>query len=239
MKFVVDTHSHTLASGHAYNTIQEMAVAAKEHGMEVICLTEHAPQMPGSCGNFYFQNLRVLPRERWGIHTLFGVELNILNEQGEIDLPQVLLPKMDVVIASVHLPCYHGEVSKEALTKAAICAMENPYINIIGHPDDSRTPVDYEEVVRAAKRTNTLLEVNNSSMRPDNFRQNAKENVREMLRLCEKYGVMITTGSDAHLDLDVGMFPNVYSIIEECGFPEELIATTSFEKIKPFLNRYK
>ena len=118
MKFVVDTHSHTLASGHAYNTIQEMAVAAKEHGMEVICLTEHAPQMPGSCGNFYFQNLRVLPRERWGIHTLFGVELNILNEQGEIDLPQVLLPKMDVVIASVHLPCYHGEVSKEAFTKA-------------------------------------------------------------------------------------------------------------------------
>ena len=66
-----------------------------------------------------------------------------------------------------------------------------------------------------------------------------KENVREMLRLCEKYGVMITTGSDAHLDLDVGMFPNVYSIIEECNFPEELIATTSFEKIKPFLNRYK
>jgi len=239
MKFVVDTHTHTLASGHAFNTIQEMAIAAKEHGLETICFTEHAPQMPGSCGNFYFQNMRILPRERWGIHTLFGVELNILNEQGEVDLPQALLPKMDVVIASVHLPCYHGEVSKEALTKAVICAMENPYINIIGHPDDSRTPVDYEELVKAAKRTDTLLEVNNSSMRPDNFRQNAQENVREMLRLCEKYGVMITTGSDAHLDLDAGMFPNVYSIIEECGFPEELIATTSFEKIKPFLNRYR
>lgn len=239
MKFVVDTHTHTLASGHAYNTIQEMAIMAKEHGMEAICLTEHAPQMPGSCGNFYFMNLKILPRERWGIKTLFGVELNILNENGEVDLPQAVLQKMDVVIASVHLPCYQGEKSKEAMTKAVIAAMENPYINIIGHPDDSRTPVDYEEIVKAAKRTNTLLEVNNSSMRADGFRQNAKENVKEMLRLCEKHGVMITTGSDAHLDLDAGKFPHVYDVIEEARFPEELVATTSFEKLKPFLNRYK
>lgn len=239
MKIVIDTHTHTLASGHAYNTIQEMALAAKEHGMEGICFTEHAPEMPGSCSKLYFQNLKVLPRERWGIHTLFGVELNILNKDGEIDLPQAMLPKMDIVIASVHVPCYHGEFTKDEITEAVIRVMENPYVNVIGHPDDSRTPMDCEAIVKAAKRTGTLLEVNNSSMRPDNFRQNAKENLKELLYYCEKYGVMITTGSDAHLDLDAGIFSNVYSVLEEYHFPEELIATTSFEKIKPFLNRYK
>lgn len=239
MKILVDTHTHTLASGHAYSTIQEMAVAAKEHGVEAICFTEHAPLMPGSCGSFYFSNTRILPRERWGIHTLYGVELNILNANGEVDLPDALLRKMDIVIASVHMPCYQGNFTKEELTAAVIRTMENPYVNIIGHPDDSRAPMDYEELVKAAKRTNTLLELNNSSMRPDNFRMGAKENVKELLHYCEKYGVMIATGSDAHLDLDAGLFPNVYAAIEENHFPEELIATTSLEKLKPFINRYK
>lgn len=56
MNIKVDTHSHTLVSGHAYNTIQEMAKMAKEHGMEAIAFTEHAPEMPGTCGIFYFEN---------------------------------------------------------------------------------------------------------------------------------------------------------------------------------------
>lgn len=239
MKIIVDTHTHTLASGHAYSTIQEMALAAKERGMEAICFTEHAPTMPGSCSHFYFQNFRVLPRERWGMHTLFGVELNILNAKGEIDLPEPILSKMDLGIASIHMPCYKGNFTKEEMTEAVIRTMENPYVNIIGHPDDSRAPLDYEKVVMAAKRTGTLLEINNSSMRPGYFRQNAHENLQELLHYCKKYEVMVATGSDAHIDVDAGEFSNVYKILEENQFPEELVANTSFEKLKPFLNCFK
>ena len=62
MKIMVDTHTHTLASGHAYNTIREMAKMAADKGLEGLALTEHAPQMPGSCHLFYFQNQgRFLP----------------------------------------------------------------------------------------------------------------------------------------------------------------------------------
>lgn len=61
MKIIADTHAHTLASGHAYSTIREMAAAAADQGMQVLALTEHAPEMPGTCGLFYFQNLRVIP----------------------------------------------------------------------------------------------------------------------------------------------------------------------------------
>ena len=88
MKIVLDTHAHTIVSGHAYNTIREMAQMAKEKGLEAFALTEHAPQMPGTCHEFYFQNLHIVPREMYGVRLFMGVELNIMNEKGEVDLPE-------------------------------------------------------------------------------------------------------------------------------------------------------
>lgn len=239
MKIKVDTHSHTLVSGHAYSTIREMAEMAKEHGMEAIAFTEHAPNMPGTCGMFYFENMKIIPRQRYGMHMLYGTELNIMDCDGTVDMRDGLLKKMDIVIASMHTPCYKGERTREEITKAYIKVMENPYINIIGHPDDDRFPIDYETLVKAAKETGTLLEVNNSSMREDNKRENAQENIRTMLKYCKKYEVPITTGSDSHIDLDAGKLNLAEQILEECAFPEELVVTTSLEKLKPYINRYK
>lgn len=239
MKLKVDTHSHTLVSGHAYSTIREMAEMAKEHGMEAIALTEHAPDMPGTCGTLYFENLKIIPRERYGIQMLFGTELNILDESGAVDMEQRLMQKQDIVIASIHRPCFRGEWTKEEVTRAYVNAMKNPYINIIGHPDDERFPVDYDILVKTAKETGTLLEVNNSSMREDNNRENAEENIRKMLAYCKKYQVSVVTGSDAHIDLDAGKLNLAERILEECDFPEELVVTTSLEKLKPYINRFK
>lgn len=239
MNIKVDTHSHTLVSGHAYSTIREMAEMAKENGMEAIALTEHAPNMPGTCKEYYFENLKIVPRERYGMKLLFGTELNIMDINGTVDLRDGLLKRLDVVIASIHTPCFNGNRTKEDVTKAFVNAMKNPYINIIGHPDDGRFPVDYEVLAKAAKETGTLLEVNNSSMRADNRRENAEENLRMMLEYCKKYQVPITTGSDSHIDLDAGKLNLVEKILTECDFPEELIMTTSLEKLKPYINRYK
>lgn len=239
MKFKVDTHTHTIASGHAYSTIREMAEMALEHGMEAIIFTEHAPTMPDTCGLYYFENTKILPRERWGIRTFFGVEVNILNSNGEVDLQEEFLKKMDFVIASVHTPCYKGEKTVEAVTEGMICAMKNPYVNAIGHPDDDRFLVDYEKLVKVAKETGTLLEVNNSSLRVENNRVNTEKNIREMLKYCKQYGVPVTVGSDAHLDLDAGKLDLAQKILKECDFPEELVVTTDFEKLKPFMNYYK
>lgn len=239
MKFVIDTHMHTIPSGHAYSTIREMAEMGKEHGLEAIVLTEHGPEMPGSCMSFYFENTKILPRERYGIQMFFGVELNILNANGDVDLPERILKRMDLTIASLHTPCFHGERSKEEVTKAYVNAMKNPYINVIGHPDDSRFPIDYEVLVKTAKETGKLLEINNSSMREDNNRENAVENIKTMLKLCKEYRVPVVAGSDAHIDLDVGKLGLVESILAECEFPEELVVSTDLEKIKPFMNRFK
>lgn len=239
MKFIADTHAHTLVSGHAYSTIREMAAAGAAKGLQVLALTEHAPKMPGTCHLFYFQNLDVVPREINGLRLLFGAELNILDSDGTVDLPEKLCEDLDIVIASIHPPCFKKDSTMEEVTRAYVEAMKKPYVNIIGHPDDGRFPIDYEILVKTAKETKTLLELNNSSLRPQSFRQGTRENILTMLDLCKQYEVPVTTGSDAHVDVDAGNFCNIEDILEHCCFPEELIVTTNFEKLKPYLNLFK
>ena len=239
MRVEIDTHTHTLASGHAYNTIREMARAAKEKGLKALAITEHAPEMPGSCHLFYFVNLRVLPRELEGIKILFGSELNIMDAEGHVDLPTSTIEGLDLTIASMHIPCYKGEKTVEEVTKAYLNIMEREDIDIIGHPDDGRFPVDYEMLVKAAKKTGTLLEINNSSLKPDGYRANTKENALKILKYCKKYGTMIVLGSDAHFDTGIADYTYADEVLKEADFPEELIANTSFEKLQSLLKRNK
>ena len=170
---------------------------------------------------------------------MLGTELNILNEAGEVDLAQEVLQEMDIAIASIHLPCYKGEYSKEMITRAYVNAMQNEYVDIIGHPDDGRVPVDMQVLAQEAKRTGTLLEVNNSSLRPEGFRVNTMDNCREMLLECKKLGTMVVLGSDSHVDADIANYEYAYRLLEEIDFPEELVANTALDKLKSSLKRNK
>ncbi|EOS71428.1 hypothetical protein C818_00672 [Lachnospiraceae bacterium MD308] len=237
MKIEIDTHSHTLVSGHAYNTIREMAQMASEKGLKGLAITEHAPKMPGSVGLYYFQNLRVVPREMYGVRLLLGTELNIMDREGTIDLPESVVEELDISIASIHPPCYVGERTKEVITETFLNVMKKECVDIIGHPDDGRFPVDYERLVRTAKETGTLLEVNNGSLNPGGFRQNTKENAKKMLEYCKEYETMVVLGTDAHVDVSIGDYRYVMEVLEETHFPEELIANTSLEKLCSCLKR--
>ena len=203
MRDLLDLHTHTIASGHAYNTINEMVQAAVDKKLEILGITEHAPAMPGSCTAMYFMNLRAMPREKMGITLLYGAELNIADFDGHVDLPESVLAEMDVVIASMHSPCFRGGTIEEN-TRAYLNVMKNPYVNIIGHPDDGRFPVDYKVLAEAAREHGVLLEMNNSSLAPNSFRDNAEENYRKMLEYCREFETPIVVDSDAHVDLDVG-----------------------------------
>ena len=236
MKIIADTHAHTLASGHAYSTIREMAAAARKRGLKALALTEHAPEMPGTCGLFYFQNLDVVPREADGVRLLMGAEVNIMDPDGTVDLPEKTCRSLDIVVASIHPPCYGLDHTREENTRAYVEVMKKPYVNIIGHPDDGRFPFDCETIVRTAKETGTLLEINNSSMRPQSSRKGTRENILAMHDLCRQYEVPVTTGSDAHVDVDAGNFANVREVLDYCNFPEELVITTDWDRLKEFLD---
>lgn len=235
MNLILDTHSHTIASGHAYNTINEMAKSAADKGLKLLAITEHAPMMPGAASYMYFLNYKALKREKYGVKLLFGVEFNILDKNGTLDLRGDSVNGIDIGIASMHRPCYKTGTAEENLN-AYIRAMENPHVNIIGHPDDARFPVDMEKLVIAAKEHSVLLELNNASLNPKGFRQNTEENDTLMLELCKKYNQPIVVGSDAHTEDDVGDFGLALKIIEKTNFPEELVINTSIDKLYTYLS---
>ncbi|MGI5931091.1 MAG: phosphatase [Eubacterium sp.] len=236
MKDLLDSHTHSIVSGHAYSSMNEMIAAAVEKKLSLLAITEHAPAMDGSCQKLYFKNLKILPRKRGNLWTLFGAELNILNKEGEVDLDADVLKEVDVAIASIHPPTYHSESNAEDNTTAYIRAMSNPCINIIGHPDDGRYPVNYGELVRAAKAYHVLLEVNNSSFLPTSSRTDTRDNCRAMLEECMRYQAPVIINSDAHADFQVGAHEEAWKLIHEMEFPEELIANTSLDLYFSYLN---
>ncbi|MCX7771710.1 MAG: phosphatase [Clostridia bacterium] len=238
MKLVADCHLHTISSGHAYSTINEYALEASEKGLELIAMTDHGPRMPGSAHIFHFHNLRVIPSCIHDVEILKGIEGNVIDFDGSLDTDDVGLETLDVVISSFHMPCLKPG-NKQDNTKALINSMKNKYVNIIGHPDDGRIDLDHEELVRAAAQMGVLIEVNNSSLRPISFRLGAEENYLRVLEACQKHGANIIVNTDSHIHYDVGEFDEALELIKKVGFPKELIANTSTERLKErlFLRR--
>ena len=79
MELLVDLHTHTVSSGHAYNTITENALAASRRGLKLLGMTDHGPSMPGAPHLYHFGNLSIIPEEISGVKILPGVEANIIN----------------------------------------------------------------------------------------------------------------------------------------------------------------
>ena len=225
MKILMDTHTHSIASGHAYSTVDENLRWAAEKGLEMVALTDHAPGMKDTTGHAYFANLHVLPQKLHGVRLLRGIELNIMDYNGTIDMDEKVLDRLDLAIASLHVPCIRPGSRKEN-TSALVKAMENPYVSIIGHPGDPRYDVDFKEVFRVSQETGTLLEVNNASLIPGGFRDGSQENVKEILRMCMDAGQSVVLGSDAHFYTGIGDFSHALALLREVGFPEELVLNT-------------
>lgn len=231
---LMDLHTHTAASGHAYNTLQELALSASRKNLTLLGCSDHAPAMPGSCHAFHFINFKVIPRTLCGVKLMMGIELNIMDYEGKVDLEQNLLESLDYSIASLHTPCIAGGTAVEN-TNALLGAIRNPAIHIIGHPDDGRFPVDYDTLAAAAKEHRTLLEVNTSSLSPLSFRQGARENYITMLELCRHYKTSVIINSDAHSEADIGNHQRALELLEEIRFPEELVVNTSISRLAEYI----
>ena len=231
MKIELDVHTHTVASGHAYSTVQEMAQAAADKGLKLLGITDHAPSIPGACSFMYFLNLHVIPRRMYGIDLMLGAEINILDPAGTIDLDEDIMRRLDLRIAGIHSRCYtYG--TKEENTSGLIKVISNPYINIISHPGDGTAELDFEPIVVAAKEHHTLLEINNSSLNPVRKKLTARDNNLTILRLCKQYDVPVILGSDAHISFGIADYDNIFPLLQETEFPEELIVNRSVDFFK-------
>lgn len=233
MELVLDTHTHTISSGHAYSTITENAKEAYKKGLQLICMTDHGPKMPGGAHLYHFGNLKVIPDKIEGVEILKGVEANIMDVDGTLDIPESILKKLDIVIASLHDACFEPSDDIERNTKAIINALRNPYVDIIGHPGNPIYPINIEKVVNAAKEYGKFIEINNSSFITS--RVGSEDNCSLIARKAKEIGAKISVGSDAHISFDVGNFDEAIRIIKEANIEEDMILNTDVKKIKEYI----
>ena len=233
-KTLLDVHTHTVASGHAYSSLQEMAHAAAEKGIQLLGITEHGPAIPGSCPLLYFRNAHCIPREMYGVKLLIGCEIDILDTEGNLDIEESFMHRLDLRIAGIHSVCWQGG-TREENTRGMVSAIRNPYIQIISHPGDATCDLDFEPIVEAAFETQTLLEINNHSLAPTRGRVAARDNNLEILRLCKERDMPVILGSDAHISFMIGDYSRILPLLEEIDFPEELVMNFWPEKFLGYI----
>ncbi len=235
MNILTDLHTHTIATTHAYSTITENAGAAAKMGLEAIAMTDHCGEIPDSPHMWHFLNIRVLPKEIEGVRILKGAEVNITDIHGRLDMPEDIMKLLDIIVASIHRPCY-ADVDKKDHTEAYMAVVENPYIDIIGHSGAPDLKYDYEKVIKRAGELGKMLEINTNTF---NIRKSNVPNCVEITKLCKKHGTHICVNSDAHYCDMIGKFDPAIKMLEEIDFPIELIANRSLAALGEFLKPRK
>jgi len=192
-----EVHAHTDWSD-GRNSVEEMARAAKAAGYSYIALTDHSPSQTVASG---LKVDRLLKRRKeieaarkavHGITILEGTEVDILRD-GRLDYPDKILAELDYVIASVHSG---WKMDREAMTARIIKAMENPWVDCLGHPTGrligQREPyeVDIEAVLQSAARLGVAMEISSDPIRLD-LRDVHARRAREL-------GVKLMIATDAH-----------------------------------------
>ena len=230
-----DIHTHTIASGHGTcATMTDMAKAAKAAGLKMLGISDHGPKTLGGGRISYFRSLALAQPRRLGIRMLYGAEVNILDQNGTLDLDDSILESLDYVIASMHRPLYKSGTENEN-TQAYIKAMEHPCVNIIGHCDDEKFPVDYFSLFKVAMKNHVLLEINNSSLSPDGYRGDTKYADLILLNLSKHFNYPVLFSSDSHGTEHIGDFQYAEALARKAEIPDDLILNYSVRKFMGFL----
>lgn len=192
-----DLHVHTVASD-GQNTIEEMARAAKDLGYEYLAIADHSRSATVANGLTvdrmweHIEQIRAAAAKVRGLSLLVSCEVDILGD-GRLDFPDEVLAACDLVTASLHSGF---QQPREVVTRRVLAAMDNPYVSSIGHLTGrligKREPIDLDvpQIIQAAARTGTALEVNAHWERLDLKDQH--------IRMAVDAGATIVINTDAH-----------------------------------------
>ena len=231
MKLLAETHTHTNACSHAYNSILEMINRAKELGLELVAITDHGPTIPDAPHEWHFLNMKALPRKVGDIYVLHGAEANIIDMEGNIDLCEDTLKRLDLVIASIHRPCLEPGTEEEH-TNTYLKVLQNPYVDILGHCGTPAYSFDIDRVLGEVKKQNKIVEINNHTF---STRKASFENCKKIAKRCMELGVKVVISTDAHSIFEMAKTEVAEYIVKEAGIGEELIMNTTAEKFINYL----
>ncbi|HEY7352144.1 MAG TPA: DNA polymerase/3'-5' exonuclease PolX [Terriglobales bacterium] len=192
-----DVHMHTIETD-GRNTIEEMALAARERGYKYMAITDHSKNLAFANGLDderaleHIKRIRMWSDKMEGIRIFAGIEVDILAD-GTLDLSDSVLEQMDIVIASVHS---HFNQSADEMTARLLNAIASPNVSIIGHPTGrillrrDAYPYDMDAVLQAAAKNKVAMELNAYPDRLDLCDRH--------LRMAKQYGVKIVINTDSH-----------------------------------------
>ena len=139
-----------------------------------------------------------------------------------LDLDERVLSNLDFAIASVHGKGFTETASRSQNTRMYIKALEHPKVLILGHIGRSGVDFDVDEVLTAARDLGKLIEINETSLV---HRAERSSLCRSIAVRCAELGCPVSLGSDAHISCQVGRFEASAALLDEIGFPEDLVAS--------------
>ena len=232
IKIAADLHVHTVSSGHAYSTLEEYVAQAKKIGLPALAITDHGPAMPGGPHYYHFSNVGMIPAELNGIRIFKGVEANVTDANGTLDLSDEDLARLDIVMVAMHPRCGYENGGEEENTAVLLKALENRFVNVIAHPGNPKYPIQAETIVAAAKAKGIAIEVNNSSF---TSRIGSWEKCLAIAKEVKRQDWKIVVGTDSHISTMLGVFDKAFELLDQAGLTEEHIINTSFDKITKYL----
>lgn len=237
MEIKLDLHTHTSFSPHAYSTLMENITVAAEKGLEAIAMTNHGPSTKDFSHEWHFANYVAIPREVKGVVVFKGVEATYTDIDGNLDMSDEQLKKMDVVIASGHSAFVCDETN---YVETLLNVMKNPYVDILGHIARTKftlTDEEYGIIAKAAKENSKLVELNSScfAKKKDVFYKNSKK----LMLACKEWRTPIAVNTDAHFCTFVGEFGEPLKLLDEIGFEEHLVINTSLKKFMGYICKKK
>lgn len=228
----VDLHTHTIASGHAFSTISEIATVAAARGLRGFGTTDHGPALPGGPHPYHFHALRFIPPYLQGVRVLRGIEANIIGP-GELDLPEHGLKRLDLIMAGFHEDCgFRGHDLAEN-TEALLHLMEKQRLHVLTHLGNPVFPIDAAAVAKRAAELGVAIEINNASFSIS--RKGSADNCRAMAHHCAEFGTLVSISSDAHIAETVGVIEQALQAAEESGVRWEQIVNRTLESTLLFL----
>lgn len=238
MRIEADLHVHTIASGHAFSTVTEVAQAATLKGLKAVALLDHGPALPGGAHEYYFSNLIALPEEILGVRIIKGAEANIINSRGELDISDFTLELLDFVGISFHPSCGYEPSTVAKNTETLIKAMDNPNVRMVCHPSVPGFEIELKAVVEAAREKGVLIEINNYSFNENSFRYPSLEANLKLIEVCAEREAFVAVNSDAHYHELVGDVGTALHYLKEAGFPDELVVNFCMDSLNSFLFRF-
>jgi DNA polymerase (family 10) len=234
-----DLHMHSTETD-GKDDIRTMADAARAAGLEYIAITDHTQSLAMANGLderralAHAERIRAIDAERPGVRLLAGVECDIRSD-GSLDLADDCLAALDLVIVSVHSGFNQD---REQMTDRILRAIENPYVDIVGHPTGRRIlkrapyPVDIDAVVDAAARHGVALEINCQVERLDLNDVHAK--------LARDHGVPLVISSDAHSRRAFGRLRWGVLVARRAWLqPADVLNTRPFDDFRAALRRHR